>query len=251
METEIYETFAPYYDLCTADVPYGEWAAQIETIWNKHGFKPKLVLELGCGTGGMTYRLAARGYDMIASDISAGMLSVAADKFSEHRDKILFLQQDMREFELYGTVDAAVSVFDCMNYILEADDIKKVFVNVKTFLNPGGLFVFDANTGEKYARISSEGASCRVFENFSYIWENDYDAARKLNECAAVFFILKKEGLYKKITERHFQRAYGPREIKNAADAAGLYFLEALDADTFEEPDGRSERVYYVLRNGG
>jgi len=249
---DIYERFAPLYDQCVSDVPYDKWVSQIEGIWRKNHINPELVLELGCGTGNMTYRFAKRSYDMTAIDASAGMLAEASVKFPELRGKILFLKQDMREFELYGTVDAIFSVFDCVNYILDRDGLLKLFKGVSNYLNPGGVFIFDVNAEKKYVRISREGPLSRVYENFSYIWENDFDNRLKINECAANFFILNNDvALYEKITEYHYQKAHGHEEIINAALASGLAPADALDADTMKRFGAGSERIYYVLKKDG
>ncbi|MCL1941621.1 MAG: class I SAM-dependent methyltransferase [Synergistaceae bacterium] len=246
---EIYERFAEVYDACMQDAPYGLWAEQIEAIWNKHSFKPELVLELGCGTGNMTYRFAERGFDMIAVDISDAMLSVAAGKFPRLKGRIQFIRQDMRELELYGTADAAYSVFDCVNYVTEDGGLLKVFMSVYNYLNPGGLFVFDANTEKKYARFAADGPRCFDSDKFSYIWDNAYNEDTKINECEAVFFIRdEKTGTYEKFTEYHYQRAYSRGEIKKTALAAGFEFTGSLDASTMKYAGGKSERIYYILK---
>ena len=67
--------------------------------------------------------MAKKGYDMIGVDISPEMLDMAKEKNPD----ILYLNQDMREFELYGTVDAVYSSFDCINYIINKNDVKKIF----------------------------------------------------------------------------------------------------------------------------
>ena len=75
------------------------------------------------------------------------MLTIAKEKSSPD---ILYLLQDMREFELYGTMRAAVSICDSMNYILEEDDLLQVFSLVNNYLDRGGIFIFDLNTVYKY-----------------------------------------------------------------------------------------------------
>jgi len=232
------------------DVPYDRWAAQIDKLIKKYVPAPELVLELGCGTGNLTYRLAARGYDMIALDNSCGMLSEAADKQSEYKEKILFLQQDMRGFELYGTVDAVVSAFDSVNYITDDDDLRAVFKNVCNYLNPGGAFIFDVATEKKFINHDGDGFQYYVSEEFSYIWENAYDKKKKINECATHFFIREDGGLYKKITEYHYQRMYERHEIESAAAGSGLTLVSSFDADTMKKPDGSSGRVYYIFKKG-
>lgn len=114
-----YEKFAQVYDLFMDNIDYEEWADYITDHLKKYGIEDGLVLELGCGTGTMTGLLADRGYDMIGVDNSGEMLAEAMEKRMESGQDILYLQQDMQEFELYGTVRAIVSVCDSLNYITE------------------------------------------------------------------------------------------------------------------------------------
>ena len=116
-----------------------------------------MVLDLGCGTGKITRRLRDCGYDLIGVDSSVEMLDIAIEKESDRQEKvdgsILYLNQDMRELDLYGTVKAVVSICDCMNYITDFDDLVTVFKLVNVFLDPKGVFIFDLNTEYKYTSI--------------------------------------------------------------------------------------------------
>ena len=138
-----YESFAEVYDLFMDNVPYDVWKTHLFDILGQYHITDGLVAELGCGTGKMTRRLAEAGYDMIGIDNSYDMLSIAMEHPAED---ILYLCQDMRAFELYGTVAAVISVCDSMNYIVEYEDLVEVIRLVNNYLDPGGVFVFDVNT---------------------------------------------------------------------------------------------------------
>ena len=165
-----YQSFAQVYDTFMDNIDYDGWSAYLIGLLREYGICDGLVLELGCGTGSMTERLAMAGYDMIGSDLSPDMLEIAMEKKDASGLNILYLLQDMREFELYGTVRAIVSVCDSMNYILEEEDLLQEFRLVNNYLDPGGMFIFDLNTTKKY-RDMGETTIAENREEASYIWD--------------------------------------------------------------------------------
>ena len=140
-----YEDFARVYDIFQDNVDYEAWARYIREKLKKYGIEDGLVLDLGCGTGTMTELLAERGFDMIGVDMSEEMLLAASEKRVRSGHNILYLMQDMTEFELYGTVRAVVSVCDSLNYLLEEEELLETFRLVNNYLDPGGIFIFDMN----------------------------------------------------------------------------------------------------------
>ena len=114
---EAYTSFARVYDTFMDNVPYKEWADYLGKILKEYGIDDGLVLDLGCGTGSMTEMLASSGYDMIGVDNAEEMLEIAMEKKVESGHDILYLLQDMREFELYGTVRAVISACDSVIWI--------------------------------------------------------------------------------------------------------------------------------------
>lgn len=171
---EAYTGFAAVYDTFMDNVPYGEWCEYLTGLLKENGVESGLVLDLGCGTGSLTELLAARGYDMIGIDYSEEMLELAAGKRAESGQDILYLCQDMREFELYGTVRAVVSICDCINYITDPADLAEVFSLVNNYLDPGGVFIFDLNTEYKYAQVMGDTTVAEDREESSFIWDNQY-----------------------------------------------------------------------------
>lgn len=243
-----YESFARVYDLFMDDIPYGEWCGYLQHLLMKYGVEDGLVLELGCGTGSMTELLSARGYDMIGVDNSVEMLEIAREKKEASGHDILYLLQDMREFELYGTVRAVVSVCDSMNYITSPEELLQVFRLVNNYLDPGGVFVFDLNTPYKYEKILGNQVFAENREESSFIWENWYDEEEQINEYDLTLFIRRPDGFYEKYEETHYQRAYEIQKICELLKEAGLYPEAVYDAFTEKEPSAESERVYFVAR---
>ena len=261
---EAYTGFAAVYDTFMDNVPYREWGEYIHSMLCEKGVKDGLVLDLGCGTGTMTEILAGYGYDMIGADNSEDMLELAMEKRIQSGHDILYLLQDMREFELYGTVRAVVSVCDSLNYITDPEDLENVFRLVNNYLDPGGIFLFDFNTEYKYREVMGD---CTIAEDrgvCSFIWDNYYYEEERINEYDLTLFVREtgqpdpdtdepdKEGqLYRRYTETHYQRAYTLEEMQKLLEKAGLVFEAAYDMDTKEVPGDTSERICVIAREHG
>ena len=254
---EAYTGFAQVYDIFMDNVPYEEWAEYLTSLLREYGVDSGLVLDLGCGTGSMTEILAADGYDMIGVDNSEDMLEIALEKKLRSGHDILYLLQDMREFELYGTVRAVVSVCDSVNYITELEELIEVFRLVNNYLDPGGVFIFDFNTEYKYREILGEQTIAEDRGECSFIWDNCYYEEERINEYDLTLFIRDEtvsgsgEELYQKYQETHFQRGYTLEEIRELIGRSGLEFVAAYDAFTKDEPGERSERIYVIARESG
>lgn len=244
---EAYKSFAYVYDMFMDNIDYPAWCDYLSGILKENGITDGLVLELGCGTGSMTELLDDCGYDMIGIDNAEDMLEIAMEKRVESGRDILYLLQDMREFELYGTVRAVVSVCDSMNYITELEDLEQVFRLVNNYLDPGGIFVFDLNTPYKYEQIG-ESVIAENRDEASFIWENFYDEEEKMNEYDLTIFAKEQDGRYRKYEEVHYQRAWELSEIRETLERAGLAFVAVYDAFTKELPGPDSERIYLVAK---
>jgi len=246
---EKYTDFAFLYDEFMEDTPYDEWCVFICDKLKSRGIIDGLVCDLGSGTGEMTVRLKEKGYDMIGIDNSESMLAIARAK--DDSTDILYLLQDMREMELYGTVRAIVSVCDSLNYITDFDDLVHVFKLCNNYLDPEGVLVFDFNTRFKYEEVIGDDTIAETREDASFIWENSFDPETSLNEYDITFFTKEESGLYRRFTETHIQRGYTLSEIKEAIKKAGMIFEEAYDDYTGSPADDESERITVIARECG
>ena len=233
-----YTGFARVYETFMDNVPYDEWAKYLTGLLTEYGVKPgALIAELGCGTGSMTRRLARAGYDMIGIDLSEEMLDVARYEHEEENLDILYLNQDMREFELYGTVAAVVSLCDSMNYITSEEDLLSVFRLVNNYLDAGGYFIFDMNTVYKYETQLGDRVIAENRDDCSLIWENYYDAVSRINQYDITIYTkaefedelsadeIDETGedveteenalppLYERLEETHLQKAYPVEDV--------------------------------------
>lgn len=248
---ETYAGFAEMYDLFMDNVPYDEWAAYLHDLFVSYQVTGGLMLELGCGTGAMTERMASYGYDMIGVDNSEEMLEIALEKKSDSGHDILYLLQDMREFELYGTVKGIYSVCDSLNYVTEEEDLLQVFLLVNNYLDPGGIFIFDFNTDYKYREIIGQQTIAENREDCSFIWDNYYDKEEQINTYELTLFHKREDGLYEKMEEIHYQKGYTLKMIRYLLEKAGLKYIKAYDAFTMDAPSETSERICVVASEQG
>ena len=254
---EAYTSFARVYDTFMDNIPYEEWCEYLTGLMREYGVRDGLVLDLGCGTGNMTELLAKAGYDMIGADNAEEMLEIAMEKRDKSGYDILYLLQDMREFELYGTVRAVISVCDSVNYITEPEELQEVFRLVNNYLDPKGVFIFDFNTEYKYREVLGDQTIAESREDCSFIWDNYYYEEERINEYELNLFIREDaesetEGdLYRRFRETHFQRAYTLEEITRIVEESGLQFVTAYEAFTKEPPSKNSERIYVIAREQG
>ena len=241
-----YLSFAYIYDSLTTDVEYQKRADYLEELFKKHfNGKPELICELGCGTGTMCNILSDRGYDMIGIDMSESMLDVAMQK--SVGKNILYLNQDMREFELYGTVDVIICLLDSFNYITDIADLEKIFALCKNYLNPDGLLIFDVNTKYKFENVLSDNTFTYDTDEIYYVWENNYDTKTKLCEFFLTFFV-ENDGVYDRIDEYHVERCYEDKEILNALEKTGFNDIHTFGDMSFEMPKNDDERVFYLAK---
>lgn len=264
---QAYTGFAQVYDAFMDNIPYDNWAKYLTELLHEYGVKDGLVLDLGCGTGSITERLAMVGYDMIGIDNSEDMLAIAQEKKMEYyneeiteeqdrREGILYLLQDMREFELYGTVSAVVSICDSMNYIMSEEDLVKVFRLVNNYLEAGGVFIFDMNTIYKYETVLANNTIAENRDDCSFIWDNYYYKEERVNEYSLSIYVrdeeleeeLEEEDIFKRFNEIHYQKAYSLETIERLLTEAGMEFVAAYDAFTKEPVKETSERIYIVAR---
>lgn len=245
----IYDLLAPFYDSINADIDYKAWADFFEKIFDKESkARPELVLDLGCGTGKMTLELASRGYDMTGIDLSTEMLDVARGIAEEAGHDILWLAQDMREFELYGTVDAAVSCLDCINHLTKPSDVKKTFDLVHNYLIPDGIFIFDINGKAKFENVYADRSYVMEEDGGVCIWQNYYDKKTKLCDFYITLFEETPDGRYERYDEEETERMFTLSDMKKMLSASGLEFIGAYSDFNFTEADDSSERIYIAAR---
>ncbi len=243
---DAYTSFAQVYDLFMDNVPYEEWCDFLCRLLKAHHIEDGPVLDLGCGTGKMTRLMSERGYDMTGVDNSAEMLQIAAMEPGDV--PILYLLQDMQELELDGCVRAVYSACDCINYVLDEDELLAAFTGVYEYLEDEGVFIFDVNTSYKYTELLAENTFAESREEGSFIWDNFYDEETGINEYDLTLFIPEGEDLYRRFAETHYQRNYEIETLVQLLRKAGFAEIAIYDDYTDEPLKDISERAVFVAR---
>lgn len=243
-----YSVIAPLYDRINGD-QYVPYASYLQEAFRRFSAVPvKEVLDLGCGTGCIAALLADAGFDMVALDLSPEMLSVAMEKNAGKNT--LLLCQDMRRFELYGTVQAAYSSFDCLNYLKTDAELKKVFKLLHNYIEPNGLFLFDVNTRYRLEQIYGENTFSYEFEDGLLLWRNE----QKENACTFVldWFELQEDDSYFRFSETQTEYVHERESLCELAKECGFTVLDIFSSATVEstaiQKKEQSEKEFYVLR---
>ncbi|MCR5201516.1 MAG: class I SAM-dependent methyltransferase [Lachnospiraceae bacterium] len=244
IEYEIYDEFAEVYDELMDNIEYDKWTDYIEELLKGQGVNGGIILDMACGTGEITIRLAKKGYDMMGLDISENMLLKAREKDGS----ILYLNQDMRDMELYGTVAGAICICDGMNYLTDRDDFVKVIRNINNYLDPSAPFIFDYKTEYFYENVLGNRTIVEDRDDVTMLWYNEYQKAKGINKYIVTTFRELENGDYRRSDELHEQKTFTLSEIKGIIDEGGMEFVDAYDAFTNKPVTEKTERMYIIAR---
>lgn len=237
-----------YYDRLNG-TDYKKYAGFIKKVFEKHGISDgSLVLDLACGTGALTQELASLGYDMIGADISPDMLTIALNNAREREQDILYLCQDMRDFELYGTVSAVISASDGINYLTERDDVIKCFKTVRNYLDPGGLFIFDINSPYRFCEVLADRDYFLEGDGVYLGWKNSFHRVKGICEFFLTLFIEDEDGAYIKREEIQTEKLWKMSDIKEMLDESGMELIDVYSDHELSKLKENDEKWYFVCR---
>lgn len=245
-----YGALAHVYDKLNGEVDYTAWADFFEAVFDRFSKeRPKLVLDLGCGTGAMTVELAGRGYDMTGIDLSPEMLSEAYRRAADNRQSgILLIEGDISDFELYGTVGAVVSCLDVINHLTDRTDVERCFSLVHNYLDPDGLFIFDVNTPYKFRNVYADNDYVLEEDGAVCVWSNRLSDDGTLCDFRLSVFERQRDGRYIRRNSLQSERCYGEAELSRMLAEAGFEICGIWGGCDFSVPDEKCERWYIAAR---
>lgn len=240
------------YDAFTRDVNYEGWADYLERHFKRRKQGINTVLDLACGTGSLSLLLAQRGYEVIGVDVSPDMLARAAEKAQRVPDMgtaPFFLCQPMERLNLYGTVDACVCMLDGVNHVIRPKNLAKAFSRVRLFLEPGGLFVFDALTPTHFEALD-EGLFIDETDDAYCIWRTEYSKRRRI--CGYAMDLFTREGAgWQREQEYNEEFAYTPAELLQMLTDAGFSDIRQHGHLRMRAPEQDARRIFFTAWKKG
>jgi ubiquinone/menaquinone biosynthesis C-methylase UbiE len=245
-----FTNLAPYYDELMQDVPYEAWVEYVRLLFKIAENEPQAILDCACGTGNISFALAAYNYDVTGVDLSADMIARAQAKLDGLNTPLplKFLQADLTSFQLNQTFDAATCLYDSFNYILAPERLEAAFARIAAHIRQGGVFVFDMNTPWAFEANLFSQQNRDPRRNLHYRWRADYDSNTRICSVAMQFERKMENNTVQRFAETHRERAYDREEIQNMLERSGWTNVRAFDAYTLNAPHKRSERWYFLAR---
>lgn len=244
-----YSVFARYYDDLTANIDYVKRGEYFHEIIKKFkATKENILLDLACGTGSISEVMAGLGYDVVGVDLSDEMLGMAIEKKFDSGLNIQYLCQDMRQLDMYGTIDVTICALDSINHLASLDDVRKVFENVAFFSEQEGLFIFDVNTRYKHRHILANNTFTYETEDVYCVWENTLVPETDEVKMNLEFFEREENGLYSRSSDSFSEKAYSEEDIERLLKNAGFEVLAKYGDDTFAPPTETTQRIVYAAR---
>ena len=196
----------------------------------------------------MALRLAKRGLQVTAVDMSWEMLTVAQQKANDADVYPQFVCQPLQQLHLPKAVDLAVCALDSMDYITDPMDCKTAIGRVYKALNPGGCFIFDVNTPEKLRAMDGQ-----VFldedDDVFCVWRGEFDEVS--NICSYGMDLFQRNGeVWHRSFEEHREYAYSAEQLVGYLKEAGFTSVAVYADRKFAAPEAGEQRIYIKARKG-
>jgi len=249
----IFASYGKYYDILYADKNYEKECDFLEEIFRKYSKTPsKVILDVGCGTGGHAIPLAKRSYKITGIDSSKIMINLAKEKAKNAGVKVDFYEMDMSRLELNRKFDACVCMFAVIDYLTDNKTIDNSLSGIRKHLKDGSLFIFDFWYGPavlsilpsiKLKRMEKGGVKVIRFA------EPRLDTPHHV--CRVNYYVIVTRGslILEEVEEEHVVRFFFPEEIKYHLEKCGFELLKLCTFPTLDaEPTKQTWNVAAISR---
>ena len=206
----------------------GEYArqaeAEVEFTERALGLtEPSDVLDLCCGPGRHSVRLAQRGHRVTGVDISAYNLEVAAAQAAEFGADVTWREADMRDTGLTdSSQDAAINMFTAFGFF-DDEGNQRVLEEVARVLRPGGRFFIDLVNRDSLMRRHQPRMWNERHNGAILFQEHAFDSAT--GSQTTKWNIIKADG--ERISQSFTVRMYTLQELEVRMALAGLEVEDA------------------------
>lgn len=235
----IFQKYAQYYDVFYRFKDYRKECDYLEGLFEKYSRqRPKTILDLGCGTGGYTFPLVQKGYQLTAIDASLPMLRKAEEKQNALHTRIRFYQKNLQDFQLKRKFDVVVCMFSVIDYLIKDKDIAKALKNIRGHMKKDSLFIFDFWNQEAVERFYTPKKRKAFSFNDKVIERSSRTRIlpqKRLCEVNYTCRLKEKGDFLKGFRERHVVRYFSKEEISEILQGNGF---EILDIHPFLHMNG-------------
>jgi len=238
-----YEALAVIYDQLMEHVNYARWADYIVFLLKEY-CSGKHIIELACGTGAMAEKLTHAGFRVDGYDRSPQMIDAA--KKREQYTGLSFRTGAFEDFPLDKQYDAAICLYDSINYLMQLNEVTAFIARVNEVLKPEGVFIFDIctrfNSYFNFRGFVDEG----VLGGYRFHRYSDYNPATHIH--INNFIVSPADNPQIVLKEQHRQFIYSVRQIQNAIAKTGMKLEAKFDNTSFNPPRLKSLRIHFVAR---
>lgn len=247
--------YAGWYDTLYRAKDYAAECAGLESLFKRRGIAPKIIVDLGCGTGGHALLLAQRGYQVIGVDRSAAMLQTARAKAEHAGIKVDFQQMDITCLDWRDRFDAAIAMFAVVGYLSGDVEMEDFLARVWRSLQPGGILIFDGWHGPGVLRERPVPRLLEVpldkDETLLRLVDPRLDVLAQTVEIHYRLWHRRGATIIGESEERHLMRFFFPQELRGLLRHAGFTEVEIHPFLEMDQPLQESHWHFMAVAGKG
>lgn len=240
-----YVDFARFYDLLTENVDYKAVSKLYTRILKERGVSSGRLLDLACGSGSLSLELEKAGFEVVGSDLSEEMLTVAALK----SNSINLIRADMTNLPFKNEFEGIICGLDSINHLPNMKAVSAAFNCAYNALKKGGIFAADMNAPYKHRVILGNNAFNFDYEGLFCAWQNELceeDDTLNRVDMFLDFFEEQEDGRYIRYQDSISEIAPDIGEVRRLLELSGFSHIEVLDYPSGEALREDSEKYLII-----